>query len=118
VLAKLDWRDGHVNCGLADDTLWYKADESGHDFAVVKLSFNLNHKAQNRSRKVECYVNFSMESEEHFQGVHRCWPALVGIPNTQQVSEGLDVDPNVDGGGVSASVAKAYKNKEKTRQSN
>ena len=50
-LASLEWKDGHINCGFVDDTLWYKADGSDKGSAVVKLSFNLKHKVKKKSEQ-------------------------------------------------------------------
>jgi hypothetical protein len=121
-LASLDWKDGHANCGFAADTLWYKADKShkaGEGVAVVKLSFNLDHRVKKRLSRVECHVTFSQASREQFHGVHRCWPStLRGSPNTEQVSKGLDLAPAAEGMGFGGSIGGMHVNKEKTDQSN
>jgi hypothetical protein len=121
-LASLDWKDGHANCGFAADTLWYEADKShkaGEGIAVVKLSFNLDHKVKKRLSRVECHVTFFQAPKEQFHGVHRCWPStLRGTPNTEQVSKGFDLTPAVEAMGVSGSIGGMHVNKEKTDQSN
>jgi hypothetical protein len=121
-LASLDWKDGHANCGFAADTLWYKADkshEAGEGVAVVKLSFNLDHRVKKHLSRVECHLTFSQAPREQFHGVHRCWPStLRGSPNTEQVSKGLDLTPAAEGMGFGGSIGGMHVNKEKTDQSN
>lgn len=118
-LASLDWKDGHVNCGFVEDTLWYKTSGSDKGVAVVKLSFDLKHRVKKRLSRVECHVTFSQASGKQFHSVHRCWPsALRGSPNTEQVSKGLDLAPTAEGMGFGGSIGGVHVNKEKTDQSN
>jgi hypothetical protein len=50
--------------------------------------------------------------------VHRCEPStLDGVPNTQQVRKGGELNPAVDGMGVSASIGDLHKEKETPHQS-
>jgi hypothetical protein len=118
-LASLDWKDGHINCGFVEDTLWHKAEGSDKGFAVVKPSFNLQHQVKKSLSRVECHVTFSQAPKEQFHGVHRCWPsALRGSPNTEQISKGLDLTPAAEGMGFGGSLGGMHVNKEKTDQSN
>jgi hypothetical protein len=120
-LASLDWKDGHVNCGFADDTLWYKVDEShrvGEGISVVKLSLNLNHRVKKSMSRVECHVTFSQAPGKQFHSVHRCWPSsLRGSPNTEAKSKGVDFTPAVEAVGISGSLGGMHLNAERTDQS-
>ena len=120
-LASLDWKDGHVNCGFADDTLWYRADEChrvGEGISVVKLSFNLNHRVKKSLSRVECHVTFSQAPGKQFHSVHRCWPSVLqGSPNIETVSKGIDLTPAVEAMGIGGSLGGMHVNTEKTDQS-
>jgi hypothetical protein len=121
-LASLKWRNGHVDCGFADDTLWYKAGRphrAGEGVAVVKLSFRLHHRVMRSLSRVECHVTFSQAPGKRFHSVHRCWPSVLrGSLNTEQVSRALDFTPAVDVMGIGASLGGVHLNTERTNQSN
>jgi len=117
-LVTLDSGKAHANCGFEEDTLWYKADKAYKGVAVVKLSLNLNHRAEEGFSSVECLITFSQDPTHHFHSVHRCVPSTSnGVSNQQQVRKGGGLNPTFEGAGFGASAGELHKEKETTRQS-
>jgi hypothetical protein len=71
--------DGKINIGFEEDTSWCEEDNFrcfGRGVAVVKLGLQVQSPSKMLMSRVECSMAFSQSGENHFRGVHDCWPAL------------------------------------------